>query len=278
VKLLTLNVEDKNFISFAKSMTDSKGDEVLFVDWVKLPTPKYQSRGNSPVKQIDIIKSTPKNVRLVIFDRYSCLTKDEVEGYLKRDTILLEPVLRPRPGFLFMPYWIDRIDLPLSTWDKERPFHTGDKSDISRVESDTILMKYAKAIEGIKIGISTDKISEERHNILKEIATFGDFPWDQFYTTLITGTFNDYHYGALPDIRNHLRYGTIPLVSHNHKWFHALFKNFIAFDVSTMIWYHKMSKIGNYGFMDELYRNIGNYMPEMFTENFVQTIISLCKK
>ena len=279
MKLLTLNIEDKNFLSFAKSMTDGKGEEILFVDWIPLPKPITQNKNKAPIKNIDVVQSTPKDVRLVIFDRYSSLTKNEVNGYLKKNTILLEPVLRPRSGFLFMPYWINKVDLPLSTWDDKRPFHTGVKGNISTVEADVMMVKYAKAIDGIKIGITTDKISEERYNILKEIAEFGDFPWNQFYTTLITGSYNDYHYGVLPDIRNHLKYGVLPLVSHNHKWFHALFKNFIALDTTTMVWYHRMcSKIGNYGFIDELYQNIGNYMPEMLTENFVQTIISLCKK
>ena len=279
MKLLTLNVEDKSFISFIKSMTNGKGDEVLFVDWEPLPRPVSQSSngGKTPIKQVEIVKSTPKDVKLVIFDRYSSLTKSEAEGYLKKNAILLEPVVRSRPGFLFMPYWISKIDLPLSTWDKERPFHTGVKTNILHSEADATLVKYSK-IEGIKIGVSADKISQERFDILKEVASFGDFSWDRFYTTLITGTDTDYHYGVLPDIRNHLKYGVLPLVSHNHKWFHALFKNFIALDTSTMVWYHKMSKIGNYGFIDELYKNISNYMPEMLTENFVQTIISLCKK
>ena len=283
MKLLTLNVEDKNFISLIKSMTDGVGDEVLFVDWVRLPRPKPQQgkAGKVPIKNIDVIQSTPKDVRLVIFDRHSILTKNEIDMYLKRNAIILEPVLRPRPGLLFMPYWIDKIDLSLSTWDNNRPFHTGYIDRMFHVETDVMLVKYAKIIDGIKIGISSSAISEERLNILKEIAEIGDFRWNQFYTTLITGSYNDYHYGVLPDIRNHLKYGVLPLVSHNHKWFHALFKDFIVFDTSAMLWYYKIcSKTPsyNYGFIDGLYKNIENYMPEMLTENFIQTIIALCKK
>jgi len=279
VKLLTLNIEDKNFISLTKSMTDGKGDELLFVDWVPLSRPVSQTGDGRkiPIKNIDIIRSTPKDVRLVIFDRYSSLTKNEVDIYLKRNAILLEPVLRPRPGFLFMPYWVDRVDLPLSTWDKKRPFNTGIKGNILHPEADVILTKHSK-IDNIRIGISIPEVPQDRINILKEFATFGNLSWDQFYTSIIVGSDSEYQYGVLPDIRDHLKYGVLPLISHNHKWFHSLFKNFIVFDTSTVMWYLRMNKLGNYGFIDELYRNIDFYMPEMFTENFVLTIISLCKK
>jgi hypothetical protein len=282
VKLLTLNVEDKNFISLIKSMTDGKGDEVLFVDWVPLSRPVThvkEGKHKTPIKNIDIVQSTPKDVKLVIFDRYSALTKNEVDIYLKRDAVLLEPVLRPRPGFLFMPYWVNKIDLPLSTWEEKRPFHTGVKTSLLHTEAYVTMVNYSRRIDNLKIGISTNNIPQDRLEVFKGVAEFGDFSWNKFRSTLIVGTDTEHRYGVLPDIRSHLKYGVIPIVSHNHKWFHALFKNFIEFDTSTMVWYHKMcEKISGYGFMDELYKNINNYMPEMFTKNFVETLISLCKK
>lgn len=279
MKLLTLNIDDRKFTSLVKSMGNDKGDEVLLVDWLPLPTPATQEKTTRKIKNIEVVNSTPDDVRLVIFDRYSILKKHEIDYYLKKNAILLEPVLRPRPGFLFMPYWINRIDLPLAVWDKKRPFHTGFIDNTPRVEYLSKMARYAANINGIDIGITTGKLPEDQYNVLSNIASIGDFHINQFQTTFITGNHNDYHFGVMPDIRTHLRNGVIPIVSHNHKWFHALFKNFIEFDISTMQWYYTMNKkISGYGFMDEIYNNIGKYMPEMFAENFIQTIISLCGK
>jgi hypothetical protein len=263
MKLLTLNVDNK-FTTLANKMVDGKGSEVLFVNW--LP--------NNP-KQNDIVKSTPKDVRLVIFDRYSNLTAKEVSYYSKRNTILLEPVVMSRPEFLFMPYWIERIDLPLSTWDKNRTFHTGYKGDTISTEAEVILTKFIKSDIHMCAGIST-QTTPQNLNVLRELMNIGDYKWDEFNTTIITGSDYDYHYGVLPDISNHLKYGVIPLISHKHKWFHALFKEFILFDTSLVSWYNKNFSPIYYGFMEQMYQNIELYMPEMLIENFIQTIVSLC--
>lgn len=280
MKLLTLNIDDRRFTSLAKSMSDGKGDEILLVDWLPLPTPiTHEKPSKVKIKNIEVVNSTPDDVRLVIFDRYSILKKSEIDHYLKKNAILLEPVLRPRPGFLFMPYWINKIDLPLSVWDKKRPFHTGVIDRVPRLEWMSKISKYYENIEGIRIGITTSKMPEEQSRVLSTISSIGDFHINQFQTMFITGDINDYQFGVMPDIGLHLRNGVIPIVSHKHKWFHALFKNFIEFDISTMQWYYTMNKkISGYGFMDNIYNNIERYMPEMFTENFIQTIISLCGK
>jgi len=272
MKLLTLNVDSKKFIDYANSMVNGKGAEVLFIDW--LPTTGSQSQ--DVTYQIQIIESTPDDVQMIIFDRHSSMTPEEVDFFKNRGAILLEPVIKPRFGFLFMPYYIDKLDLPLSTWEKKRQFHFGYKGFDLSPRSERWLLKAIKEVPDVRVGASiVAKLQGDRYNTLKDVISIGDYNWNDFNITVITGSDTDYYRGVLPDITNHLKYGVVPLVHHKHKWFHALFKNFLIFDHYDISWYKIMYKAISYGMIDELYKNIETYLPEMITENFVSTIISL---
>jgi hypothetical protein len=274
MKLLTLNVGSKPFHDIAGDLVSGKGREVLFVNWI--PT---NDVGRDVVRyQIDIIENTPKDVQFVIFDRYSSLTSQEIEFFVNRKAILLEPVLKSRPGFDFMPYYIDRLDLPLSTWDDERPYHFGYKGNALSSKVESCLFRAIKNIPEIRIGVDSKKrLPAERYQSLKEVISFKELWWTDFNTTIIASNDDMCDRGVLPNITNHLKYGVVPLIHQDHKWFHALFKNFIMFDHHEVSWYKNMYKTLNYGFMDELYKNMELYLPEMLTENFVSKVISMVK-
>lgn len=273
MKLITLNVYDERFVSLTKRMSDGKGDELLFFDW------NLADKSIDPQKKshnLLVLESTPKNVRIVIFDRYCALTDKEASYFLKRGSVLLEPRVTPRPGFLFMPYWIHKNDLPLSMWDKKRPFDVGFKGSSLDKCCESILAKSVKEIKDVKVGVSVDnKIPKERYDIVKEIMSIGQYKWNDFKCSVIC---TDTDYGILPDIRNHLNYGVIPLLSPNYKWYHAVFKKFIIDDINTIRWYIKMYSTCGYGFIEEIYKNINDFMPEMVMENFIQSVISLSKR
>jgi hypothetical protein len=254
-------------------MSDGKGDEVLFIDWI--PVGKHPTK--EMIRQVDIVKSTPSNVRLIVFDRYQTLKSTEIEFLLNRGSILIEPVLKCRPGFVFLPYWIDKIEHSLSIWNNERKFHFGYIGYRFTSDAESILLKSIKDISNIKIGVSSSvRIDSDRYNSLKNVMVFGNHNMSNFNVTILTGNdVTDYDKGVLPDIRDHIKYGTTPLLYNKHKWFHALFKNFVIFDNTDVKWYKELYKTCHYGFMDELYNNINNYLPEMFTENFIESIIAL---
>lgn len=273
MKLLTLNVDNDYFIECIKDQTDGQGEDVLFIDW--LPTTNMTQ---DVTNQIHIVESTPDDVKMIVFDRHSALTNDEVDFFKNRGSILLEPVLRPRFGFLFMPYYLNRIDLPLSTWDKDRPFDFGYKGDSLSSATEAILLKTIKEVKDLCVGVSVkNHLSKERYDTLREVIGFGNYGWDKFNTTIITGSEQDYYRGRLPDITNHLKFGVVPLIHHKHKWYHALFKSFVILDHNDVSWYKNMFRSIHYGMMDEMYKNIEMYLPQMFTENFVKIIISLCE-
>lgn len=273
MKLLTLNVKDEKFISIAKKMSDNSNGEALFVDWEPLIKVKDT---RDMANNIRVIENLPENVKLVVFDRYCALTPDEIT-YLttKKNAILLEPRVIPRPQFGFIPYWIHKIDLPLSMWDNKREFHLGFKGDILTEWSESMLVKSIKHIPDINVGVSTsEKISKERFNIIKEIMSIGNFKWNRFKCCLVQPNSND----MLPDITNHLKYGVVPLVSDEYRWYYAIFNKFIIKDYNDIKWYIRMYDTCNYGYMEEIYSNIEKFMPEMIAENFVSTIISMVSK
>jgi len=277
MKLLTLNVDNDSFLNQINDMVDGKGREVLFVDWI--PTTGHVS--NEITNQINIMESLPENVRIIIFDRHRSMTDDEITFFVNREnTVLTEPSLMTRPFFLFMPYYIEMVDLPLSTWDNERPFHTGVKGDVLEVSSERYLLNASihsmKNDENIRIGVSIkNRIRSDKYDILKEVMTFGRFGWSKYNTTIVSQNDDDRYNGVLPDISNHLKYGVVPLVDYKCQWFHAVFKNFIVYDYRDVVWYKKMFKTCNYGFIDELYKNIREFLPQMIIENYIDMLISI---
>ncbi|MCK5021583.1 MAG: hypothetical protein KAS32_31535, partial [Candidatus Peribacteraceae bacterium] len=157
-------------------------------------------------------------------------------------------------------------------WDDERPFHTGVKGNSITPDGVSSILRTIKEVDNIDIGVS---VNTNGYDTLRDVVSIGNHWWDKFNTTIIAGTESDYDRGVLPDISNHLKCGTIPLIHHNHKWFHSLFKRFIMFDHSEVVWYNKMFETCHYGFMDEIYKNIDEYLPEMITENFVKSIVEM---
>lgn len=277
MNLLTLNVDNVPFLEAASRISNmaDRSPDILFVDW--LPTNVVN---DAVTEQIRIMESTPASVRIIIFDRHSSMTDGEVDFLLNKNAILLEPVLFPREGFQFMPYFIDRLDLPLEVWENDRAFHTGVKDTILSTESESFLLKCIKMSPEIRVGVdTTTRFHRDRREALKEVIVFGKHQWTDFESLVISGSSvtDDFDRGVMPDITQHMINGVIPMVSHKYKWFHSLFKNFLMFDENDILWYKRMFHSCNYGFMDEIYKNIDRYMPEMITENFVEKIVELGK-
>lgn len=274
MNLLTLNVDSVPFLEYAQRMSSSKGGDILFIDWIPTTGPITENTK----KQIEIVEAAPQGVRIIVFDRFCSMRDTEIKYFNDREAILMEPQLMTRPGFMFMPYFIDRLDLPLSTWDRERPYHIGVKGKVLSTESEACLLKSIQSIPDVKIGVDVEtELHPDRFNTLSEVMDIGEIGWMNFNTTIVTGTANECWRGVLPDISNHLKAGVIPLVHHKHRWFHSIFKHFIMFDQNDVSWYKTMYGSCNYGFMDQLYKNIDTYMPQMITENFVQMLIELAK-
>lgn len=235
--ITTLNT-DKKFNKILSSFND-KGEEILFVDWI--PTDDITK---SVKTQVNTITSfLHKEKRVIIFDRFSILTKDEVDFFIKNNVILYEPVINCRRNFNFLPYWIDiQSDYSLEIFNKRKYSITFDNYEW----------------EGIKLlGKSiyynqNSKTSENKYKLF----------------------IND---KSMPDIRSCIQYGTIPLLFHTNKWYHALFHNFIIKDLKEFDYYLRMYKHCAYGFIIEFNNNIKHYMPEMIIENWIENFINSLK-
>lgn len=272
MKLLTLNVYDRPFFDCIKDMTDGKGDEYLFIDWI--PTVENENNRNV-ISQVEIVETTPIGVKLIIFDRYRKLTEKETTYLLNRNALLLEPSISTRDGFIFMPYWIRRFNHNLSVWEHDRPYDSGFVGNTLPIDAESILLKAIKHSD-VNIGVTVyDGMDNDRFNSLSEIMDLLLIDHHLFKTLVLAGVQDDYDNGVIPDISKMLENGVAPLITHKHKWLHSLFKEFIIYDYKDILWYKNMYKTCHYGFMDEMYKNIDTYLPEMFVENFVKRLIEL---
>ena len=267
-----INVNDSSFLEMFSARTEGIKQTFAFIDWVpsSLSTERF-------VSQIQAIKECQdKQTPTVIFDRYSSMTVDETVFLLKQtNTILLEPVINPRPGFRFMPYWIHFKEHRFSDFQEDRKFQTGYKGNIFTNDLEAVMLSAVK--DGFSVGLDI-KLSKEKYDILKTVISINKFDYSQFVTMILTGTQDDYDRGSIPDI-SHLMYnGTVPMLYHKHKWLHSIFRHFIIYDNKDIRWAIKLYKNCGCGFIEQMQKNILEYIPEMEANNFITSILEKISK
>ena len=268
MKLLTLNVYDEDFIKSVHSQTNNTGDDVLFVDWV--PT-DHKDFGI----QIDMLSSLPNDVKLIVFDRNRYIDEDLINILVNRKSILLEPVVFPRKHFMFMPYWINfNTDM-----ENQKVYNIGFIGNTIYPEAENRLLGLLKHFN-IDIGVHTLEHLDD--NKIKSFeGVFGvnsgdNVEWDKYSSTFIVDNEYNYEKGVMPDIRNNIKYRSLPILSHNHKWFHAMFGDFVAKDYKDLGWCASVT-VNHEGFLDDLCEHIKKVFPDMIIDNFVEKTIHLSK-
>jgi hypothetical protein len=237
MKIITVNVKEQKFNNLIEQSNDNK-DEILFVNW--LPTDTITNDVRNQVNTITDFLHNQKQV--IVFDRFSILTNDEIKFFVKNNVILYEPVINHRKFFDYLPYWIDLPnDYPLEIFNKRKYSITFDNHQWEGIN-----------LLGKTIHYKQDSLCNENK-----------------YKLFINN--------RLPDVTDCIKHGTIPLLFHTNKWFHAMFTNSIIKDIKELDYYLKLYKHCAYGLMIEFNNNIKNYMPEMLIENFIENLISILK-
>ena len=270
--LTTVNVEDPELHKLLSVRDIHKGKKVSFFDWV--PT---NSKSTLVANQIEEMKRCQEQgIPVIVFDRHSTMTGDEIMFlHKKTKAILLEPSVVTRPGFQFMPYWIHFRDYKYSDFQENRKFQTGYKGARFTKDTESCILNVIK--DGVTVGVDT-KLPSDKYDVLKSIVSVGKYEYEDFDTMILTGTQDEYNRGILPDIRQLMEYGTIPLLFHKHKWLHSLFRHFVIYSHADIRWASKFYQNCGVGFIEDIQKQILEYLPEMEANNFVDSLLAKAEK
>jgi hypothetical protein len=271
VKITVTNVETK-FLELFQNRVDHKGKEVSFIDWQ--PTQINDEAVASQVQEIKRCQS--KEIPIIVFDRHSSMTEDEIIFLHKKTKVkLFEPAVVARPGFEFMPYWVHFREYKYSDFKENRRFQTGYKGIKFTKDLESNILSVIK--DKLTIGLDV-KLPQDKYDVLKSIVCIDRFEYLDLDTMILTGTEDDYNRGVLPDIEPLMQSGTVPLLYHKHKWLHSLFKNFVIYDHNDIRWSAKLYKNCGIGFIEDVQKNILEYLPEMEASNFVDSLLEKADK
>lgn len=265
--LTLVNVEDEKFVDIISKRDVHKGKKVTFFDWV--PT-NYNNKAVSI--QIEEMKRCRDNhIPTIVFDRHSSMTDDEVI-FLHKETkaLLFEPSIITRPGFEFMPYWLHFREYDCKDFQDDRKFQTGYKGARFTRDLESNILSVIK--DKLSIGLDV-RLPQDKFDVLKSIVCIDRFDYSDFDTMILTGTDEDYNNGRIPDIREMMYNGTVPLLYHKHKWLHSLFRHFVVYDHNDIRWSAKLYKNCGVGFLEDMQQNILDYLPEMEANNFVNSLL-----
>lgn len=266
------NVNDLVLTQLISERVGDKGKEFTFFDWV--PT---NQKSDAVANQIQEMKRCQENqIPVVVFDRYSSMTNEEVLFlHKKTKALLLEPAVIPRPGFHFMPYWLHFREYKYTDFQGNRRFQTGYKGNRFTKDTESCILSVIK--DGITVGVDA-KLPPDKYDILKEIVTISMSEWSDYDTIILTGTKEEYDRGILPDIRPLMENGTIPLLFHKHKWLHSLFRHFVIYTHADIRWASMFYEKCGVGFIEDVQKQILEYLPEMEASNFVDILLEKAKK
>lgn len=265
----TKNMDNVLLSEFDKYQIKS---DALFVDWIRTDGASPSDEIINQIAMVD--KAVNDGIRMVIFDRYSSLNDEEVAYFRKCNAVLIEPCVNHRDGFQFLPFWVKRKDLPLSDFG-DRKYDTGYKGKSFNEDMEKISQAILKTGE-LSIGI--DCYLSKKYIYLRGLIDVADIQYKDFHTNILTGSLYDGNVGRIPDFVNLLDYGVVPLLHHNCKYMHFLFKDLVIETPSDIRWYVNFCKKGmGYSLVEHVYDNIDRYLPEMLVENFASKIIDIVR-
>jgi len=258
---------------------DSQDVDIIFINWVSILSSEKGKR------QLEVISAKKnKDKKILIFDStLSMTTKDLNNIYDHLDSnnvILFEPILRNRPGFLYLPFWIDfksTADISFSNL-KERNMHL-----VNFIPSNSLLFEYYyEAIANLQTyNVGTFWLPKDKKDY-RYIIKLGVNDLRSYLNTIrcsiILDTAFNLSIGYLnPVFIKLLEYNILPIIPMEHKYYHCLFGNSKIGNHSDLMFILKNYDSIYFGLINEIYENIKKYYPEMLTENVRDMILNVVK-
>ena len=261
-----INIDDISFENDISEMSKEyniTNKEYYLIDWIP-----------NDINTITFCKSLDENVPIIVFDRYCSISNDDFIWLDNRNSVLMEPAINHKNGFIFQPYWIDFNKITFNH--KERPYIIGYKHK-SYVNDDI----FDLLIKSSNDGYSTCIDAYIRNDVFKGIKNKIDIKpsrYNDFCYLLISGSDDDIQRGVVPDIRDMVYNGTVPLLWHTHYTMHGLFKHLIIERYSDLKYFCNIYDTIKNLYLHDIMDNIRMYMPEMIQENFIHTVLNIFEK
>jgi hypothetical protein len=231
----------------------------LFIDWIDTSNKKKPSKDYAYQAAL-ISYYSKKNIPLVIFDRYMCITSKEYKWLRKFNTYLYEPALNYRRGFEYQPYWIyideERI---FSFEDDEREYtlgHTGQMYDS--------LEKYYKNFEGLYPDTTIQYNVDDWKNVNYMIAIDSKKNYDIGHLNM--------------NVINALQDGCMVLCPIEHKYYSNLFQGNTVEDIgSIMYWTYNYTQMMRVDAILGVYKTIEERYSEFTIKQTVENMFGVFK-
>jgi len=231
----------------------------LFIDWIDT------NNKNKPSKEYAyqaalISYYSKKNIPIVIYDRFMCISSKELKWLKRFNTHLYEPALNNRKDFIYQPHWMELDDYKLLELENdEREYdlgHTGQMSDS--------LDKYYKDCEKKYADIP----------ILYNVDS-----WRHVKSMIAIDSKRSYNIGYLnQSIIDALTNGCMILCPIEHKYYSNMFHGNIVEDIDSVhYWVKHMSGTMRIANSIGVYESIRARYPEFTIENTIKNMFGVLR-
>lgn len=245
----------------------------VFVEWATEGKPFEEQ-----TRLIDIC--VKNNIPMIVFDRHQNISPDEVSFLLSNGAFLWEPAVGDRPFFSFQPVWgriiRDFRDLPLV--EGGRKIQLGYAGSL--VKKIPTFKEYYLPIHEIGEFRVAVIDNEGNRSVCNKVDQMGisvagsDTKISDIGTTILLGTDHDYQVGRLdPNLFIYLENGVVPLLPHEHRWFHAVFDDLVVGCEDDVEYVLRSHDIIAFGSIYDIYCNLDAYLPECNVKNVAKRIV-----
>lgn len=235
----------------------------LFIDWVGTQNPKKPSKQFAHQAAL-VSYYTKKNIPIVIYDRFMCMSNKEYSWLKKFNVHFFEPALNNRRSmFQYLPHWIDtsKFDHLLENKNR-RNIDVGFKGNRRNESFEKYYVEYMRRFPG-------------------RVVRYKDvFDWYNVKYTVAIDSQHSYNIGYFSfNVIDALSKGCMVLLPVEHKYYGNLFYMNVINDIGWMD-YHVMVNSDDIrmGAVEEVYNTIDDRFPEFKVEHAAGVIENVFKE
>lgn len=235
----------------------------LFIDWVTTQDSKKPSKQFAHQAAL-VSYYTKKNIPVVIYDRFMCVSDKEYSWLRKFNVHFFEPALNNRRStFEYLPHWIDTSKFDkLVDVEGERNIDVGFKGDRRNESFEKYYVEYMR-------------VFPKRNVVYKD-----DFKWYNAKYTVAIDSQHNYNVGYLSsNIIDALSEGCMVLLPVEHRYYGNMFYLNVIEDLKWMDYHVKIiGEDGRMGAVGEIYNAINDRFPEFKIEHAARVINNVFKE